>query len=46
MEINDAADDLLIIAAGLGTEGSMQRVSDRDPVAGRLLRQKNEKYSF
>jgi hypothetical protein len=42
----DIGDDLLLVAAGLGTEGSMIRINNRDPAAGRLLRMKMKKTIF
>jgi hypothetical protein len=42
----DIADDLLIVAAGLGTDGSMIRINNRDPAAGRLLRMNMKKTIF
>jgi hypothetical protein len=39
-------DDLLLIAAGLGTEGSMIRINNRDPEVGRLLRMNMKKTIF
>jgi hypothetical protein len=42
----EIGNDLLLIAAGLGTEGSMIRINNRDPAAGRLLRMNMKKTIF
>jgi hypothetical protein len=37
-KINNVANHLLIVTAGLNTEGCLLRIADRDPAAVRLLR--------